>query len=93
MNAIKVCLLFVIFLTVSCSTRDPKTLAREYCACFKEGLNDPNRMNECAELAREHQELLPKDPEAAKIYGEEIIRCAVYDHIRCAVYDQNEKTR
>lgn len=72
-------ILSAVILLSSCGASSPVEMAREYCACFKEGQNNPERMAECAELATEHREKLPKNPEAAKIYAEEIIRCAVYE--------------
>lgn len=80
MNAIKFFFLLLGCSSLfSCGSGNPKEMAREYCACFKEAANDPAKLAECGELAKEHREKMPKDAEAPKIYAEEIIRCTVYD--------------
>lgn len=78
MNAIKKLSPLFLFFLFSCSSSNPKEMARAYCKCFLEADSDQNKLNECAELAAEHKEYL-KDPKDAKTYAEEIIRCAVYE--------------
>lgn len=81
MNAIKIPVLITgLSLFLACSAKDPKSMARAYCACFRSGLEQPEKMNECAELAKEHQQTLGKDEQKSMIYAEEIIRCSVYDY-------------
>lgn len=81
MNVISRYLLIgLVFVFASCSPSDPKSLARKYCACFKEAQENPQKLPECAEIARENQEILGKDEQKSRVYGEEIIRCAIYNY-------------
>lgn len=79
MNAIKYLTLLCILTLAACGTKNPKSLARKYCACFKESQDNPEKLKDCQQIANENQEILGKDAEASKIYAEEIIRCAVYE--------------
>lgn len=77
MNVIKYLLLILLF--ASCASKDPKAMAKAYCQCFLDAGNDMEKLKDCEALAKTHAENLPKDPEAQKLYAEEIIRCAVYE--------------
>lgn len=81
MNVIKNILIISCLALFSCGTDNPKELADEYCRCFKEGLNDPSRMKECAEMVKIHKEKLAKNAEKTKKYTEEILKCAVFENI------------
>lgn len=64
---------------LACQSKDPKSLARKYCACFKAANADPVKLQECQEIANANQAILGKDVEKSQVYAQEIIRCAVYE--------------
>ena len=55
-------------------------MSRKYCACFRAALEQPEKLKECEEIAKENQQILGKDEQKSMIYAEEIIRCSVYDY-------------
>ncbi|MFZ5552648.1 MAG: hypothetical protein ACOZCO_06005 [Bacteroidota bacterium] len=74
-------LILSVLCLFSCGTDSPKEMAHEYCKCFYEGMEDGEKMKECAELAKEHKEKLAKDPEKMKKYSDEVMRCVVFENI------------
>ena len=78
-SLVKSFLFLFFFFMIACGSHGPRDMARTYCECFKRGQENPEIMEECTEIAKENQKMLGKDPDAARIYGEEIIKCVIYN--------------
>ncbi len=66
-------LLFLITLSLGCTSSDPVDMAKAFCDCVKNSENSDNQ--ECIDLATSHKERLTGDTDKMQKYADEVLKC------------------